>query len=276
MSDYPDIDFLHIDGDLFIYRCANACAEEPVFIACSTMDKMLGSILMAFPEVGYQVYLSGASSENYRHQYAITAPYKGNRKQEKPKHYDALRQYLMDDWGATMSHGNEADDTISIDYTTRWKAHCKNPESTSVPCVVSVDKDFDQLTGLRYDFVKEELVWKTQHEANLNLYRQVMEGDTADNVKGIFGVGKVKAAKFLAECNTPKEMYDVCVEKFIELADCTADEAHLRVEENLNLVFLQRVEGEYFRSPDGSKETKSTEDESREDVDGSKVLGVPA
>lgn len=270
MTFYSDVDFLHIDGDLFIYRVANACKEEPIFIACSTMDSMLGSILMAFPEVGYQVYLSGASSENYRHQYAVTAPYKGNRSTEKPKHYDALRLYLMDEWGATMSKGNEADDTIAIDYTTRYK----QPDST--PCIVSVDKDFDQLAGLRYDFVKEEFAYKTQHEANLNLYRQVMEGDVADNVKGIYGVGKVKAAKFLAECSTPKEMYDVCVEKFIELADCTTEEAHLRVEENLNLVFLQRVEGEYFRSPNASKETTSTENESREDLDGIAVLGVLA
>lgn len=242
---------LHIDMDLFIYRVGFVTEEETLGHAYSTMDRVIGAVLLAYPEIPYQMYLSGSSAENYRHEFAISHPYKGNRKSDKPKWYHELRKYVMDEYDCDMSTNNEADDTVSIAFTTEYKAFLKLADTTAPqPCVVSVDKDFDQLRGIRYDFIKEVEVVKSRREGDLNLYRQVMEGDTADNIKGIFGVGKKKATALLKDCQTPREMYDVCVAAWIDKYECPEEDAVKRVEENLNLLFLQREKDVYWKRPE--------------------------
>lgn len=246
-----NISKLHIDMDLFIYRVGYVTEEEPIEYALSTMDRVIGAVLMAYPEVPYQMYLSGSSAENYRHKFAVSFPYKGNRKSDKPKWYHELRKYVMDEYDCDMSTNNEADDTVAIAFTTEYKAFLALADiAAPQPCVVSVDKDFDQLRGIRYDFIKEVEVVKSRLQADLNLYRQVMEGDVADNIKGIFGVGKVKAKALLKECTTPREMYDVCVATWVEKYGCDEADAVKRVEENLNLLFLQRETDVYWQRPE--------------------------
>ena len=39
-------------------------------------------------------------------------------------------------------------------------------------------------------------------------------GDTADGVKGVPGIGPVKAANLLDPCESEKEMYEAVVDKF--------------------------------------------------------------
>jgi len=237
------VDELHIDGDLFIYRVGFACNDESLTYAQYTMDRMIGAVLLAYPETPYKIYLTGSGIDNYRHNYAITAQYKGNRKgTEKPIHYEALRNYLLDTYDTDLSDGNEADDTISIAATSAKAAG-------RLPCIVSVDKDFDQIAGLRYDFVKEVEVWKTTEEAKRNLYRQVMEGDVADNIKGLRGVGPVKAKAILKDMTDAKEMYEACIATWMERTELTKEEATARVVENLNLLFLQREYGVYWKEP---------------------------
>ena len=76
-----------------------------------------------------------------------------------------------------------------------------------------------------------------------------MEGDVADNIKGLRGVGPKKAMAILKDMTDAKEMYEACIATWMERTELTKEEATARVVENLNLLFLQREYGVYWKEP---------------------------
>ena len=150
----------------------------------------------------YQGYLTG--SGNFRNDIARTAPYKGNRTAPKPKHLQFIRDYLVSAWDFKISEGEEADDAIAIAHT----------ESDYTTVIASIDKDFLQLPGKHWNFVKKEMTEVNEAEALLNFYRQVLTGDRVDNIIGLKGIGPVKAKQRLAGCQSATEMYLACVEAY--------------------------------------------------------------
>ena len=78
--------------------------------------------------------------------------------------------------------------------------------------MVSIDKDFNQVAGWHYNFVKKEKYYVSEQEGLRFFYKQILMGDKADNIVGIKGVGPVKADKMLAEATTEPEMLAVCLE----------------------------------------------------------------
>ena len=175
----------------------------------------------------WNTYLTGSS--NYRHDYAVTAPYKGNRKGEKPTHHGLLREYLQYAWNGDVYEGIEADDAIAISAT----------ELGDDSVIVSLDKDFDQVQGWHYNFVKKEKYYITADEGLYNFYCQFLVGDRIDNIVGVKGIGPKKAEKLLAG-KTEREMFDICVEQL---------GSEERAIENGILLYLQRKEGEIWSPP---------------------------
>ena len=217
-----------IDGDILCYRIGFATQEESEDIAIRTMAKFLEDMLMFDIECNdWRTYLTGSS--NYRHDYAITAPYKGNRKGEKPKHHGLLREYLRFSWNGDVYEGIEADDAIAIEAT----------KFGDDSITVSLDKDFDQVQGWHYNFVKKDKYYITHEEGLFNFYCQFLVGDRIDNIIGVQGIGPVKARKLL-EGKTEREMFDICVEKL---------GSRDRAIENGILLYLQRKEGEIWSPP---------------------------
>ena len=229
---------LLIDADILIYRVGYKTNDETLRHACSTMDEAIGNILLAYPETPYCLYLTGPGQANYRHKYAVTAPYKGNRKDvEKPTHYHELRSYLMESHhDCVMTVDNEADDAIAIDFTALMQSATED----DYPVLVSVDKDFDQLEGCRYDFTKGVEVWNDKQDAMNNLWMQCLTGDRVDNIKGIFRVGPKKAHAILEDCHVHRAYYNKCIAAFIEKEEISDAEAKARVVENMRLLYLQR------------------------------------
>ena len=96
-----------IDGDIVAYRCAFKCNDESVKTACYTTGSFLSDLVsdlytMIDGEPDYRVYLTGKG--NFRNDIAVTAPYKGNRKdKEKPAHLQAIREYLIEEWNAVVT-----------------------------------------------------------------------------------------------------------------------------------------------------------------------------
>ena len=140
-----------LDSDILGYRIAFACENEPVDIAKHRLDNYITDLLTCWVDNtfkdcfcdSWQLYLTGKN--NFRYGVATTVPYKGNRVSPKPQHLQALRQHMIDEWGASVTDGDEADDAIAIDGTT-----------LGLNCVmVSLDKDFDQIPGWHYNFVKK-------------------------------------------------------------------------------------------------------------------------
>lgn len=230
-----------IDGDMLCYRIGFACNEQSERVAKMTMTKFVYDIIDDLGEdvTDSEMYLTG--STNFRNDYAVTAPYKGNRKADKPVHLQALRQHLLDKFRANLSEGEEADDSIAIRAT----------ELGDDGIIVSLDKDFNQIQGWKYNFVKKERFYTDYEEGLLNFYKQFLEGDKIDNIIGVKGIGPKKAQKLLEDL-TELEMYKKCVELL---------GSEERAIENGRLLYLRRKPNEIWNPPE---EDSTSEEESGE------------
>ena len=219
-----------LDADILCYRVGFATNDEHENTAIETMAVFLEDLLM-FDLIDceeHELFLTG--KVNFRNDIAVTAPYKGNRKDvKKPKHLPLLREYLQTAWAASVSDGQEADDDIAI-RATELGDDC---------IIVSIDKDFMQVPGWHYNFVKKEKKYVTPEEGLRFFYKQILTGDNADNIKGIHRVGDVKATKMLADAKTEQELYACCVEAM------GAD----RVLENARLLWLRRQPNQLWEPP---------------------------
>lgn len=216
-----------IDADMLCYRIGFACDNEDASIAIQAMDKFVTSLIETLHVVNYELFLTGKT--NFRNDYAVTVPYKGNRaKLKKPVHLEALRQFLQTEWDANVSEGQEADDSIAIRAT----------ELGDNGIIVSLDKDFDQVQGWHYNFVKDDKYYVTAEEGLLNFYMQFLTGDRIDNIIGVRGIGAVKSHKLLVGLDETL-MFEVCVEHL----------GYERAVENGRLLYLRRKEGEIWNPP---------------------------
>ena len=219
-----------LDADIFCYRVGFATEDEHENTAIETMAVFLEDLLM-FDLVDtddHELFLTGKT--NFRNEVAVTVPYKGNRKDvKKPKHLPLLREYLQTAWGASVSDGQEADDDIAIRAT----------ELGEESIIVSIDKDFMQVPGWHYNFVKKVKKHVTPEEGLRFFYKQILMGDSADNIKGIFRVGEKKATKMLADLKTEQQFYQCCVEGL----------GKERVLENARLLWLRRYPNQMWEPP---------------------------
>jgi len=218
-----------VDADILSYRIGFACQDETEEKAAYTLSSLLEETLYSELDIStYELFLTG--KRNFRNEIATTAPYKGNRKDvAKPLHLEFLRGYMVDAWGAVVSDGEEADDLIAI------RATELGDDST----IVSIDKDFNQVAGWHYNFVKKDKYYVTAEEGMRFFYRQILTGDRADNIPGIRGVGDKKAEKMLGNAKTEQELYAVCVEAL----------GAERVLENGRLLWLRRERNQLWCPP---------------------------
>jgi 5'-3' exonuclease len=159
--------------------------------------------------------------------------YKGNRKKtEKPKFFQHMRTYISVNYDTTISVDEEADDLIAM------AAHKANYNA----CVVSTDKDFKQLPCWHQNPTTNVLSLQSTDDAITYFYTQMLTGDTVDNIKGVMGIGPVKAAKLLeGHEGDAKAMYKVVLDAYEGDVD--------RVLENGRLLHLRRTEGEMWEPP---------------------------
>lgn len=196
---------LLVDGDIFAFRCAAAAENEDEGISKYYVDKLLDDCLAACSADSFQIYLTG--STNFRYQ--VYPEYKANRlEQERPRHLAYLRDYLVS-IGAVISDGCEADDLLGI-------AQTESPDTV----ICSLDKDLLMIPGPHYAWeisgvsggtrwVKPAKYQEVDHVSALRwFYTQMLTGDTADNIKGAAGIGKVKAARILDGLETEEEMFE--------------------------------------------------------------------
>lgn len=217
-----------IDADIVCYRIGFASEDVSDRICVARCAEFMEELVMK-PWVGeYQGYLTG--SDNYRKEIAVTAPYKGNRTQARPKHYDLIREYLEKAWGCEVIQGQEADDAIGI------RAYeFDDPEDY---VIMSIDKDLNMIRGWHYNFIKDEKYLVNDDEAIKHFYTQILTGDRVDNIVGLKGVGPKKAEKILEDCTTEQEMYDAVLKAY--------DNDEKRVLENGQLLWIRRKENQIW------------------------------
>lgn len=218
-----------IDADILVYRFGFATNNDSEDMAIRTIAHFLEDLIMLDLPYCQRWSLHLTGKGNFRDEIAVTAPYKGNRKDaEKPKHYKLIRDYLVYSWDAVIWEGMEADDAIAIEAT----------ELAGEGVIVSLDKDLDQVVGWHYNFVKDNLYYIDQETADFNFYKQFLTGDAVDNIKGVYGIGPKKAEKLL-EGKTPTEMWEVIVEHL----------GYDRAMENGRLLYMLRSVNDTFTPP---------------------------
>lgn len=192
-----------IDMDLVCFRSAASAEEESVGIAISRMKDLFEGIQSKVGAISYRAFLTGPS--NFRK--TINPQYKANRTAPKPKHLIALQKYALDHLGAEWAPDTlEADDAMSI--------HQDKVGGTTTIC--SLDKDMLQVQGKHFQWAIGTLSWsrpdnfveQTELEGLRLFYEQCIKGDSSDNVKGIPGLGEVKARKALAGLTTEQAMFN--------------------------------------------------------------------
>lgn len=205
--------------------------------------------------VTFTHFLSG--SGNYRYRIAKQALYKGNRLPEsRPAHYAAIREYMETKWNPYITAGNEADDAISIDAEVHRTQHRDT-------CIVSIDKDLDQIEGAHYNPDKKVFYQQDRDSALCYFYQQALSGDSTDNIPGCYRVGTEGAAKLIAAWTEDYEQIGLSEQQnlwrnvvgmFIASTGkrgCpyTEAEAESVAIETARLVYIQRAPNELWNPP---------------------------
>lgn len=181
---------------------------EPLENALQNTKTVMEAILNHWQGKGvdYRLWISGDA--NYRTEIAKTLPYKGNRDpDQKPKHYKAIRDFLIEVYGAEVVEGQEADDAIGINAVA---ADAENLDYA----IVSIDKDLDMIPGWHYNWVTRDGYYIDETGAMRKFYTQLLTGDRTDNVPGLKGIGPAKAAKILQGKTTEHACYDAVREAY--------------------------------------------------------------
>ena len=204
-----------IDADVLRYEVGaigeGEEGEEPAsfdFVA-EVLDGRIADICRAVRATEPPIlYLTGDT--NFRNGIAVTRPYKGGRKQEKPFHFDNITAYMYNQYEVRMQEGLEADDLMSIELT-------KDPDNN---VVCTRDKDLRMVPGWHYGWEcgkqREYFLRRVEDPGHLELeikdkkkkltgtgtlffYSQLLTGDSVDTIPGCPGVGPVKAFEVLHE-----------------------------------------------------------------------------
>lgn len=130
-------------------------------------------------------FISPRDGSNWRNSYATERKYKGNRSSsDKPVYYDEIQDYLIRKYNAFVCYGFEADDYVSY----------LQDDNT---VLVDNDKDTMMVPGRHYNPVKDKKSIVTEEEGEFNFFKQLLTGDSADNIGGLHRVGNKTAEKIL-------------------------------------------------------------------------------
>ncbi len=221
-------------------------------------------------ELDTRILLSGPG--NFREDIAKLKPYKGNRDSaHKPFHYQAIRDYLTGQWGASVVHGREADDEVSI---RAWEMRRDGRDRDYV--IATIDKDLDQVPGMHYDYMKHVFTDVEESEAEFFFWQQMISGDVTDNIGGVCGYSSEKAKAFLARAQEYADTIDhdwrkVAWDRVVTLYAQQAEYRQCYYKpfmkgdtggyqpvdialENARLVYMQQRPGELWTPPGAEKE----------------------
>jgi len=207
---------LLIDGDIFIYKACVAAQVAADFgegqwglaadlpTAIQHFDDKMEHLQVQLQ--ADKVCIALSDKANFRKE--IMPSYKSNRKDtQRPLLLEPLRQHVHDSYGFFERPQLEADDVLGILATN-------NKVITGDKIVVSSDKDMRTIPCLLFnpDHMEEpELI--SEKQADYSFHVQILTGDRVDGYGGCPSVGKVKAAKLLADSD-PQDYWPIIVEQY--------------------------------------------------------------
>jgi len=177
-----------IDADSILYQIAH---YQPSPALCrKAFDDKLAEIMTNTSALSGAVFIKG--KDNFR--YAVAADYKGNRKDTlEPEVKDRLeRLYKYAAEFCIESDNAEADDYCGVAFKL-----AQQENKSAIVC--HIDKDLDALSGWHYNFRKQEFYHVDEAKGYWFLMKQILMGDSTDNIQGIKGLGPKTAEKILAD-----------------------------------------------------------------------------
>lgn len=190
----------NFDADLILYRVGFTTQDvESPAIVKSRVDELILNTQEECQTSHMNFYLSD-SGNNFRFQ--LYPEYKANRP-PKPKWHGWIRDYLLDEYKAVVVPRHEADD-------------CMRMFQTEDTICVSIDKDLLQIPGQHYNFVKKEWHVVEEFEGLRWFYRQILMGDSTDNLPGLWRVGPAKTDKLTSWCESEEDLWSVVADTYAE------------------------------------------------------------
>lgn len=180
------------------------CVEEllPFSEAKKAMDGWIKE-LMYLSGCQRNVVLLTKGGTCFRTYLATIKKYKGNRdSMVKPEYYTKMRKYLVEKYKAKTYQKWEADDTACMSMLA-----AEGKEDT-VAILAAIDKDLEQQRGkhINPNKKKEGVYVVSDFDGWYSFYKQMLMGDTADNIPGLYKVGEKKAVAMLEGCTTVKQL----------------------------------------------------------------------
>lgn len=231
---------VHIDGDILLYSVGFASEDDPIAFGCHSLKQMINRIKNETMCEEYIVHLSGL--ENFRDKIGTIQKYKGNRKDvTKPKNFEELKAYLLDNHPCCLAMDKEADDTMG------------EMAVLDVDVIASIDKDMDNIPGHHYNWRRGECYTVSQEEADEHFILQLLTGDATDNIPGLYKITGTKATKkikqevleeegFLNRFDKVLGIYyrELCRKNEVIASSIQRDEAINIVMEIAQLLWIQR------------------------------------
>ena len=219
----------------------------PASMVYKMTDSLIMSICKNVEEDNVRIFIGPPSgTKTFRHEAAVTAPYKGNRKPgDRAIHLDKARDYLVSKHQAEVVLDMEVDDMLGI---------LQEPDGT---IIASIDKDLLQIPGWHYNidskkmtFVEEPgtLFITKRKDGKLDLKgtgfkwfcAQMLLGDPVDNIiKPKKGIGARKIHNLLKDDTDPKKMWEKVAKVY--------KSANINYEENATLLWILRDKDKTWR-----------------------------
>ena len=171
------------DLDVLVYRSGWSAKDGDFIQNVECLEGFLHSIYDKVNATDHRLILSGET--NFRKE--IDPNYKSNRKESaRPQYYKELREYCLNELGADLTDGVEADDMLGT----------LQGEGT---IICSNDKDFLQIPGYHLRFKQKweenEIIYIDEDTAWFNFFKQALVGDKIDNVEGVLNPAKAHHKK---------------------------------------------------------------------------------
>lgn len=252
-----------LDADAIIYPIGFVAASNGFDAgwACEQVDKKYEALLASLHEQGVTAnphptvhsYFTGSGSPKYRDQFHNVVPYKTKRKlatSPRPQWIEEMinhiNSYGMGAVYVSIASWGEADDAIA------WYAGTYREEEVDY-IIVHTDKDLNQIPGSHVNLKDLSKFYYIDHVMGLRCkYGQILSGDSADDIPGLPGWGKVKSYDLVMSCGSETELFDKTLEKYIEVMtakDQSMDFITDYYYETANLVHLRTGKDDCWSPP---------------------------
>ena len=182
-----------IDGDVLCYQAA--WGAENLKEAEDRLSEILDAVIENTFSNDHLIAIGGLS--NFRELFFDgykKSPARLKNKKTRPEWFNGLKTWLENLDNTVVAYDFEANDLLRM-----WSIEAKMYDIDYIIC--TIDKDLDCIPGKHFKPGKDEFYSVTEDEADIHYWKQILMGDSVDNIPGLPGIGEVKAMRILKSCD---------------------------------------------------------------------------